>query len=351
LEPLARLPALRPHLRLGTRVVAVTRQGFDKLKTEGRGGAPFSVHTVSTGGTEEAVPAAAVIDASGTYASPNPAGAGGIPAPGEAALAPRIFYGIPDVLGARRPRYAGRRVLVIGSGHSAFNVLLDLAELHRQAGTTTVTWAIRRKDATALYGGGAADALPARGQLGVAVRDLVASCGVRLVTDFRTARLDTAADGVIVTDDTGNGLPAVDEIIAVTGFRPDLAPLRELRLALDPSLESPVALAPLIDPNVHSCGTVPPHGADALQHPEPGLYVVGMKSYGRAPTFLMLTGYEQVRSVAAALTGDLAAARSVELKLPETGVCSSAPTACGPEAAVPVTVTLRPGIARGSCSG
>jgi hypothetical protein len=74
---------------------------------------------------------------------------------------------------------------------------------------------------------------------------------------------------------------------------------------------------------VHSCGTVPPHGVEELSHPEPNFYIVGMKSYGRAPTFLTLTGYEQVRSIVAALTGDWEAARQVELVLPETGVCSS----------------------------
>jgi len=115
----------------------------------------------------------------------------------------------------------------------------------------------------------------------------------------------------------------VDEIIATTGFRPDLSFLREVRLSLDPSLESPVALAPLIDPNVHSCGTVYPHGVDELSHPELNFFLVGMKSYGRAPTFLALTGYEQVRSIVAALTGDWESARRVELVLPETGVCST----------------------------
>jgi hypothetical protein len=76
-----------------------------------------------------------------------------------------------------------------------------------------------------------------------------------------------------------------------------------------------------IDPNQHSCGSVRPHGHRELAHPEPGFYLVGMKSYGRAPTFLAMTGYEQVRSVAAALAGDLDAADRVEVTLPETGVC------------------------------
>lgn len=115
----------------------------------------------------------------------------------------------------------------------------------------------------------------------------------------------------------------VKRIVVATGFRPDLAPLRELRLALDPVVEAPIALAPLIDPNLHSCGTVPPHGFAELEHPDAGFYIAGMKSYGRAPTFLMATGYEQARSIVAPIAGDLAAARDVRLVLPETGVCSS----------------------------
>jgi hypothetical protein len=92
---------------------------------------------------------------------------------------------------------------------------------------------------------------------------------------------------------------------------------------VDPILGSTRALAPLIDPNHHSCGTVPAHGEAELTHPEAGYYAVGVKSYGRAPTFLMATGYEQVRSVVAALAGDWEAARDVQLDLPKTGVCST----------------------------
>jgi hypothetical protein len=99
--------------------------------------------------------------------------------------------------------------------------------------------------------------------------------------------------------------------------------LREIRLDLDEVVEAPRRLAPLIDPNLHSCGTVEPHGFDELRHPEKDFFVVGMKSYGRAPTFLLATGYEQVRSVAAYLDGDLDAARRVQLVLPATGVCST----------------------------
>ncbi|HEX8673149.1 MAG TPA: NAD(P)-binding protein [Longimicrobium sp.] len=320
-KPLAALPALAPHIRLGARVTAVARHGFDKMKTPGRDQAPFEL-VVQTDGGEERILAKAVVDASGTYLSPNPLGAGGLLVPGETELAGRIVYGIPDVLGRDRARYAGNRVLVVGSGHSAFNALLDLAALARQEPDTAIVWAIRRDTTTQLYGGGADDQLAARGGLGTRMRALVSTGAVRLVTGFRAARLDADADGITISGEDASIGP-VDEIIVTTGFRPDLSITRELRLGLDPALESPVALAPLIDPNEHSCGTVYPHGAAELAHPEPGYYTVGMKSYGRAPTFLLLTGYEQVRSVVCALVGDEAGAKAVELVLPETGVCST----------------------------
>ncbi len=326
LRPLAALPQIAPHVRLGTRVVAVARAGFDKMKTAGRAAAPFELRVRSAAG-EQTLLADAVIDASGTYGAPNPLGANGLVAIGEASCRHRIFYGIPDALGVHRVRYAGRRTLVVGSGHSAFNALLDLTELAASSPGTTLTWAVRRTDVGTMYGGGDADALPARGGLGARLRALVDSGRMRLVTGFGTAEVRADRDGVSLVDGTGRALGPFDEIVAATGFRPELAMLGELRLDLDPAVESPRALAPLIDPNVHSCGTVPPHGVEALRQPEPGFYVVGMKSYGRAPTFLMLTGYEQVRSVVAELTGDLEAARRVELTLPATGVCSATPAA------------------------
>jgi len=322
LAPLAALPQLEHHLRLKTRVLTVTREGFDKMKTPGREDAPFVLRVQGTSGGEEDILARAVIDASGTYCSPNPLGASGLPALGERCLQDRIFYGIPDVLGAHRARYAGRWVLVVGSGHSAFNALLDLATLTQEVPGTTILWAVRRSETRQLYGGGERDQLPARGELGKRIRALVDDGQMRLVTNFQVQVLQTTAQGIIAGGH-GQQLPPVDEIIAATGFRPDLSMLHELRVELDPSVESPVALAPLIDPNMHSCGTVPPHGVDELAHPERDFYIVGMKSYGRAPTFLMLTGYEQVRSVVSALVGDWERARQVELELPETGVCST----------------------------
>lgn len=321
LEPLAATPAIAPRLRLGVRVEEVTRLGFDKMKTRGREEAPFLLRVRRSDGSEEALLARAVIDASGTWSKPNPLGSGGIPAVGERQAADRIFYGIPDVLRTHRERYAGRIVLVVGAGHSAFNAILDLVKLAEEEPGTAVLWAIRRESVGQLFGGGENDALAARGLLGKRVRQLVDSGRVRLITGFKTLQVLREEDGLTLVGERET-VAGVHEVVVTTGARPDLSLASELRLDLDESVESPRALAPLIDPNFHSCGTVRPHGAEELKHPEKDFYVVGMKSYGRAPTFLLLTGYEQVRSVVAALAGDWEAAKEVRLELPETGVCS-----------------------------
>lgn len=323
LEPLARHPALAPHVRLGRRVVAVSRRGYDKVKSAGRDAAPFEIVVRTADGHVERVLARAVIDASGTWYAANPMGAAGLVAEGEAEHAARIRYGIPDVRVRERARYAGRRTLVVGSGHSAFNALLDLSSLAAEVPGTEIVWAIRRPEVGQMFGGGGKDQLAARGALGTRLEALVDSGRVRLMTGFRVARVTRDGDALVVESDDGQRIAAVDEIVVATGFRPDLSLARELRLRLDPWLEAPEQLAPLIDPNLHSCGTVYPHGAAELSHPEKDFYVAGMKSYGRAPTFLMLTGYEQVRSIACALVGDEAGARNVELVLPETGVCQT----------------------------
>jgi hypothetical protein len=177
-----------------------------------------------------------------------------------------------------------------------------------------------------VYGGGAADQLPERGDLGARLKELVAQGRITLVSGFAVAGVRRDGEQIVLDGDTAAGPRSIgpaDRIVVATGQRPDLALTRELRLELDPWLECPKALGPMIDPNLHSCGSVPPHGHRELSHPEPGFYTVGIKSYGRAPTFLMVTGYEQVRSVAAAIAGDLASADAVQLVLPETGVCST----------------------------
>jgi hypothetical protein len=328
LEPYAALPPIARALQLRTKVLSVSRAGYDKVKSAGRESAPFIVRAVREGRPFE-LAARAVIDATGTWGTPNPVGASGLPAIGEPEAASRIFYGIPDILGTRRARYAGRRVLVVGAGHSAANALLALAELAREAPGTTLAWSVRTPVLTRVFGGGEADALPARGALGAALRRLRDSGALEFIPGLRIAELREEGGKLLVTGADHDGAPrfeAVDELICASGQRPNLAITAELRVKLDPGLESTEALGPLIDPNEHSCGTVRPHGHRELAHPEPGLYTVGVKSYGRAPTFLMATGFEQARSVVAAIAGDLAAADRVELELPETGVCSVGPS-------------------------
>jgi hypothetical protein len=305
------------------------------MKAVGRENAPFELH-LRNGHEESVLYARAVIDASGTYDSPNPMGASGLPAPGERSASNQIFYGIPDVKGRDRARYEGKKALVVGSGHSAANALIELADLKMLAPATEIIWAVRRKNAKHLYGGEDRDGLPARGALGSRVRQLVEGGQLQVVGGFLAKSLRKRNGLVVVSD--GSHEIAVDEVIVAAGFRPDLSILSELRISIDGAVEGTSFIAPLIDPNFHSCGSVPPHGAEQLKHPEQDLYVVGMKSYGRAPTFLMMTGYEQVRSIAAALTGDTEGARRVELVLPETGVCSidgnSGDECCGATVAV-----------------
>ncbi|AZS82027.1 FAD-dependent oxidoreductase [Achromobacter spanius] len=321
LQPLSELAPIKRCLKTHHRVMAVSRVGHDVMRSQDRAAAPFLLRVSGPDG-ERDVRARAVIDASGTWNTPNWMGAHGIPALGEERFAAQIAYGIPDILGDARQRYANRRVLVIGGGHSAFNALQDLVELASIEPGTRVYWAIRGASTDRLFGGGENDQLEERGRLGTTVKKLLDEGRIALFTGVDVDRVSDSDEGLTVHSGV-KALAPVDEIVVATGFRPDLRLMAELRLELDPATQSPIRLAPMIDPNVHSCGTVRPHGASELGHPDEGVFVVGMKSYGRAPTFLMLTGYEQVRSVVAALAGDLEAAKRVELVLPETGVCNT----------------------------
>lgn len=325
LTPLAAV--LGETIQLGARVVAVSRAGIDKTRSAHRDTTPFLVRVAHSDGTFDDVLASHVIDASGTWSRPNPLGQAGLSAPGEtSAIANGLITApLPDVTGTDRHRFANRHVLVVGAGHSAANTLLDLAELAQQASETQISWAVRSDDVSSVYGGEANDELAARGALGTRLRQLVSAGKIEVHTSFVITGFDHD-DGVLTVQATtpeGKTQLDVDVLVPATGFRPDLNMLSELRLDLDPAVEAPRELGPLIDPEFHSCGSVQPHGERLLAHPEPGFYIVGMKSYGRAPTFLMATGYEQARSIAAALAGDRKAADDVQLVLPETGVCTT----------------------------
>ena len=309
-------------VRYGHRVTGVTRRGRDLMVDAGRESEPFLIHLQTPAGPVRLL-AGAVIDASGTWTTPNPLGGDGLPALGEVEHAAQVSYRVPDFTDATvRARYAGRHVAVAGTGASAQNTLVELTRLAQENPETRITWLMRRAAAGDAFGGGDNDQLVARGALGSRAQAAVDSGPVRTLTTFRTSAVTHDAEGRLRLESLdGQHVDTVDEVVVVTGFRPDLTALSEIRLDLDPVLQAPRALAPLIDPNVHSCGTVYPHGAKELAQPESGFFLAGMKSYGRAPSFLALTGFEQTRSIVAAIAGDHQAAARVELTLPETGVC------------------------------
>jgi thioredoxin reductase len=323
LQPLA--DVLGDSIRFGVTVTGVAKRGRDLLVDSGRDTEAFTVH-VDTAEGAELIVASAVIDASGTWTGPNPIGGDGLPAIGELELADRITYRAPDLRDPEmRSRFSGKHVVVVGTGASAKGVLIALAGLAKDDPTTRVSWLVRRATVGAAFAGSADDELVKRGELGRSAQKAVASRGVTTVNGFRTsAVVADASGGLTITSSDGQQVDEVDEVIVLTGFRPDLSILSEVRLDLDPVLQAPRQLAPLIDPNVHSCGTVYPHGARELAQPEIGFFPIGMKSYGRATSFLALTGFEQARSVVAAVVGDDEAAARVDLTLPDTGVCGGA---------------------------
>lgn len=326
LAPLATRTVLKEHIKTSSRVTAISKVGFDKVKTKGRDTALFDVRYQNGKGPER-LEADAVIDVSGTWSTPNLAGANGLPAIGEADLSHHVAYGMPDVLGRDRARYAGKTVAVLGAGHSAIGTLIDLVSLKTEAPGTAIVWLLRGSRPEKAFGGGANDKLLARGELGSTFARLVADGHLQVETAFGVTHLTGKGGRLRIAAGSGccGRHVIADELIVATGFRPDLGFLSELRLALDTALDCPTALAPLIDPNEHSCGTVRPHGSRELAHPDAGFHIAGVKSYGRAPTFLMVTGYEQIRSIIADIAGDKDSAARVELVLPETGVCSRSP--------------------------
>ena len=324
IEPLGTKTILKDHIKLNAKVSAISRVGFDKLKTEGRDEAKFEIRYTQDDKLQVAL-VDAIIDSSGTWSTPNPAGSNGLPAFGEPEASQHISYVMPDVLGDKWEQFANKRVAVLGGGHSAVGTILDLITLKEDAPETDITWLVRGENTTRSFGGGEDDQIEARGALGTKFKHLVESGKISIESGFNLTHITQTENGLKINsgDLDDNRFVMTDELVVATGFRPDYSFASELRLELDAATECPPILAPLIDPNIHSCGTVRPHGARELAQPETGFYIAGMKSYGRAPTFLMITGYEQVRSIVADIVGDKEGATRVELVLPETGVCSA----------------------------
>ncbi len=325
LKPLSEITEINQNLHLNTKVLSIGRKGLDKMKNANRENLPFSIQ-VNENGDFKIYEAKAVIDASGTWQNPNPVGSGGVFAVGEKEYSHHFFYGMPDVTGTLLKRYANKSVLVVGGGHSAIGTVLALSDVQDKYPKTQIHWLLRKKNVSDVYGGQEADGFKARGALGIRIEKLVDSGNINIHTPVFIHQFDKSYEQLTVKGTKNNQeftLQNIDEVISNTGTRPDFSFLREIRFDVDASVESVPKLADLIDPNIHSCGTVRPHGEAELRQKERDFYIVGMKSYGRAPTFLMATGYEQVRSIVAYMNGDFEAAMDVRLELPETGVCNS----------------------------
>lgn len=305
LRPLAGLPELAGTVREGIRVAALSRG--DLLKGDGvtdgsRRGRPFTLLLASQEG-ETLAEADLVIDATGVYGQPNALGRGGIPAPGERALGDRLETGLPDVAGRDRERYAGKRVLVVGNGLSAATSVVALAGLPE----TAVVWVTRGAGppVAAIQD----DTLPSRVALTRAANDLAAGSGDRVrhlarssVTGFRVEAGEVRA---ILLTPSGQETVAADRVLAQTGFRPDNGLYRELQVHECYASQGPMKLAAaLLGAAGGDCMTQSGFGPDSLVHPEPGFFIVGHKSYGRNPAFLLRTGREQIRDVFRLVSGD-----------------------------------------------
>ena len=307
LQPLANLPELRERLHTHAQVVFVSRSGAlkgDGVGSDARRDHPFRLLVRESGGRENFLHAFHVIDASGVYGQPNWAGDGGIPARSELYLMPQLAYHADDVLGLRRHHYAGRRTLVIGAGSTAATMVSHLAQLSDTAPGTSVVWATR-KPAAVLFPL-VDDPLPVRRALHARALSL-ASGSHAAVTHVGGVRVDgfefnsaTHRYRATLVSDGAPRIEEVDQIIVATGFGPDNSIYRELQIHECYASRGPMKLsAALLGAQAADCLTVPAFEAGMLANPEPDFWILGNKSYGRSPNFLLETGYRQVTDVVA----------------------------------------------------
>lgn len=313
LAPLAATPELASRVHAHSQVVHVGRTATlkgERIGDPSRGEKPFRLLVRDTGGRENFLHAFAVIDASGTYGSPNWAGSGGIPARGELYLAPQMSYHCDDVLDLRRARHAGKRTLVIGGGASAATTVCALAQLAAEVPGTAVTWVTRGTGA--LAGEVANDPLPARAALHAAARALRSGEDPAVTwvggADVEGIEYNSATHRYRVVLEVGGQarLEEADQVIVNAGYGPDNSLYRELQIHECWASRGPMKLsAALLASGSADCLAVPPAGADTLANPEPNFYILGAKSYGRHNSFLLRTGFTQVEDALGALASRL----------------------------------------------
>ena len=289
LRPLTERDPLRSVLRAGTEVTAIGRRGLTKSDYAGhpiRAEKPFRIVA-----GEEVIEADVVLDATGGYAAPNAIGGGGLPARGERSLNGRAIRTLGD-LDARRPLLRGKRVLLVGDGHSAANAVLVLT-----GSGADVTWAVRglnRKPVVEI----ANDPLPERERVVAAANALASE--VRMERRATVEALEEHATGLDVTL-TGGRRVSCDYIAAFTGSHPDASLHRELNVEISPVTDGTARLYRAIA-NITDCLSVPHLGLDDLASGDPGFFFIGSRRYGRANTFLLQTGLAQLETILDSLT-------------------------------------------------
>lgn len=276
--PLAQSDLLIDGIREQTEVVAVGRETLlagEKLGSDEREDQSFRVLLRDASG-ERFATADAVIDCTGTFGKPNWCGRGGIPAIGERTALDLIEHGIVDLAGDDRARYAGRRVLVIGAGHSAATNVVALAALEPRP---AITWVTRREPSAGVNGPVqfiTDDRLPERDRLARAANTL-ANSSVGCVAHWPGTWVEAIErehpSGVFRVRLVGTYAAniEVDQIVANVGSRPDDALSAELEVRRD-------------------------RGGSLVQ-PDADFYVLGAKSRGSEPQFLIADGLNQIRDL------------------------------------------------------
>jgi hypothetical protein len=307
LDPIAGLREISPNLRLGTQVLAVGREGLlkhEEIATPERGRRPFRILVAEPGGRERVHPADVVIDTTGTWSHPNSLGDGGIPTPGERAFDGEIRRHIPD-LTREEEHWAGKTILVAGSGHSAQTAIRDLAFLALKAPGTHVIWVLRNLKPD--WGTHDGDPLPERESLAGQACAFAEGMWPTVISSRRGMVVEEIAKPngrfeVTLRNGARRETVSVDRILSLTGSVGDHSLYRQLQVHECYATCGPIKLsAALLGAGASDCLAQTTHGADTLTNPEPGFYILGSKSYGRNNTFLMRIGWEQVGEVFGAL--------------------------------------------------
>ncbi|HSI67094.1 MAG TPA: NAD(P)-binding domain-containing protein [Planococcus sp. (in: firmicutes)] len=312
LEPLSKTPELEPHIHLSSRVVSIGRKHIDKSRTKERSNNPFVISAIQNGALTT-YEVRAVIDASGTWQTPNPLMSGGYYTPAEEQAKGSINYGIPDVLGKDKERYQGKHTLVVGSGHSAINTVIQLGQLKERAPDTKISWVIRKPDFE-FIAALSKNRFLAQYKLGEKIERLMSKQSIECFSSFYIEGLHESNGKLTVTGANKERVEEIDEIVVNTGSRPDIELFREIQTSLHASAECAEGISKLL---FEKKGVVQPHGERFLRHMEEDFYIIGTKSYGRASSFFLMNGFEQARSIAAYLNGNIEESEEIQIKFPD----------------------------------